>query len=142
MKAQVSLRINGLPSLEEKLRIVDLPVYPMRFASEHVVRILRNRGQMFWKCRNRKYVSYVNADAVDGTQDMADPRYMIDIATYKRMHPDKELERSLAGNSAENVQELEPEHMQNDKPNLGDDFFMCLPTSIPGFNMQKKQWSM
>ncbi|KAK6216195.1 mitochondrial dynamin GTPase Msp1 [Pestalotiopsis sp. IQ-011] len=30
--------------------------------------------------------------------------------------------------------------MDEDYPDLGDDFFMCLPTTIKGFNMQKHEW--
>lgn len=31
--------------------------------------------------------------------------------------------------------------MNEDEPNLEDDFYMCLPTNLHGFNMQKKEWS-
>jgi len=31
--------------------------------------------------------------------------------------------------------------MLNDQPPQRDDFLLCLPTSIPGFNMNKKDWS-
>jgi hypothetical protein len=30
--------------------------------------------------------------------------------------------------------------MSEDNPDLADDFFMCLPTSMIGFNMDKKEW--
>lgn len=133
--------MNSLPSLEEKFDITDLPIYPSKFANREVFKALRSRGRMFWECRTRKYVSYTNADAADGTQDIADSRYMIDIATYKQMHRGKEPELSVARNGTETEDELESEHMECDNPKLGDHFFMCLPPSIPGFNMQKKEWS-
>lgn len=63
---------------------------------------------------------------------------MIDIATHKQMHPDDKLDPEL---ERDRRWELEPEYMSQEDPELGDDFFMCLPTSIPGFNMQKKEWS-
>lgn len=79
---------------------------------------------------------------------------MIDIATQKRLHPNPELQRDSKGElEAEYMSqdgtelerdtelELETEYMSQDFPELGDEFFMCLPTSIPGFNMQKKEWS-
>ncbi|KAG6356761.1 hypothetical protein INS49_014635 [Diaporthe citri] len=132
--------MNGLPSLGEKFKIIDLPIYPSEFANREVINALRSRGRMFWECRTRKYVSYMNTDAADGTQDIADSRYMIDIATYKQMHRNKEPERFVARDGAETEDELASEHMACDNPKLGDDFFMCLPPAIPGFNMQKKEW--
>ncbi|KAF4886196.1 ATPase family AAA domain-containing protein 3 [Colletotrichum fructicola] len=33
-----------------------------------------------------------------------------------------------------------PGFMHDDDAELDDEFYMCLPTSIPGFNMQKKEW--
>lgn len=140
MKSEITLRMNDAPSLKDKFNIIDLPIYPMRFGSEQVVQTLRDRGRMFWKCRIRKYVSYANTNAADDTQDITDSRYMIDIATYKRMHSHEDHGRSQGGSDAETENELESEHMAQESPKLGDDFFMCLPTTIPGFHMQKKEW--
>jgi hypothetical protein len=55
---------------------------------------------------------------------------MVDMITYKQMHSDMDskdpdFSRGLEG---------------DDHP-LDDSFFMCLPATIPGFNMQKKEWS-
>lgn len=59
---------------------------------------------------------------------------MIDMVTYKQMHPE-------ARRSEENSSRiLDPAMMSQDDPNLGDDFFMCLPSTIRGFNMRTKQW--
>lgn len=85
-------------------------------------------------------MSYIKADAADGTM----PRYMIDMATYKLfkgIHSDKELQASLAEGGANIDYELESDHILYDDPDLGDDFFMCLPASIPGWEMQTRQWS-
>lgn len=61
---------------------------------------------------------------------------MVDIATHRQMHRDEKSDRP----SARAKEELEAEYMSQDDPQLGDEFFMCLPTIIPGFNMQKKEW--
>jgi hypothetical protein len=37
---------------------------------------------------------------------------------------------------------LEPGMMDQENPPYGDEFVMCLPTKIPGYNMQKKDWSI
>lgn len=62
---------------------------------------------------------------------------MIDIATYKNMHEPHDKSAHIDTGAEE---ELEAEYMSQDEPRLGDEFFMCLPTSIPGFNMQTKAW--
>ncbi|KAI8168695.1 hypothetical protein K4K49_000312 [Colletotrichum sp. SAR 10_70] len=47
------------------------------------------------------------------------------------MHPDSDaIKDKHAG----------PGFMHDDDAELDDEFYMCLPTSIPGFNMQKKEW--
>lgn len=64
-------------------------------------------------------------------------RFMVDIATHKQMHPNDKSDRV---HPRPEEDELEAKYMSQDDPDLGDDFFMCLPASIPGFNMQKKEW--
>ena len=64
---------------------------------------------------------------------------MIDFTTHKKLHGDTAVQK-------EREIRPEPGHpnhprvMSQDNPNLGDEFFMCLPTSIYGFNMDKKEW--
>ncbi|KAF2868401.1 hypothetical protein BDV95DRAFT_128201 [Massariosphaeria phaeospora] len=38
--------------------IVDLNIYPIKYASEELVEKLQRRGEMFWKCRKRCLVAY------------------------------------------------------------------------------------
>lgn len=65
-----SLRIKNIPSDKEKeIKITNLDVYPSRFAEPDILQKLRARGDMFWKCRKRRYVCY--DDAVDDTMNMA-----------------------------------------------------------------------
>jgi hypothetical protein len=56
---------------------------------------------------------------------------MIDMETYKRMHPSQISDFRA---------DLEKETMEQDDPPLGDRFYMCLPVHIIGFNMQNKEW--
>lgn len=60
-------------------------------------------------------------------------RFMVDIAIYKEMHP-------LDANTAPKRNDLGSTDMSQDRPPLGKEFLLCLPTTIPGFNMQKKEW--
>jgi predicted DNA-binding protein (MmcQ/YjbR family) len=62
---------------------------------------------------------------------------MIDYATYKKIH---------AGESKKSTQrshddDLGPEVMSRDEPPQDAGFLLCLPKTIPGFNMNKKEWS-
>jgi SpoVK/Ycf46/Vps4 family AAA+-type ATPase len=59
---------------------------------------------------------------------------MIDIDTFNEMHPPgKEYKR--------NRNDLGPDAMQKGQPPPGgDDFILCLPATIPGYHMKKKQW--
>lgn len=61
---------------------------------------------------------------------------MIDIATYKQMHTADRQE------NPSNKDALSEEIMASDDPPRIDGFLLCLPTTIPGFNMNKKEWSM
>lgn len=58
---------------------------------------------------------------------------MVDIAIYKEMHPPD-------AQSPPKRDDLGPTDMSQEEPPLGEEFFLCLPTTIPGFNMQKKEW--
>lgn len=46
----------------EVIAIHELIVFPIQYAPPEVVAKLRRRGQVFWKCRNRAYVSYREND--------------------------------------------------------------------------------
>ena len=49
-------------SLNEKIAITSLDIYPLRFASKEIIQALRHRGQMFWLCRKQCLVSYNEKD--------------------------------------------------------------------------------
>lgn len=57
---QHSLPIGGLPSLSHAFKICELNPYPKKFSDEDVdiTEVLRERGNMFWRCRDRNYVCY------------------------------------------------------------------------------------
>lgn len=71
------------------------------------------------------------------TASQSDPRFMIDISTYNQMHSGPS-EKSSHHPSDD---DLGPDVMSRDEPPEEDDFLLCLPNTIPGFNMNKKEWS-
>ncbi|KAI8626648.1 hypothetical protein F5Y19DRAFT_217040 [Xylariaceae sp. FL1651] len=133
-KISFSIELKQPPSLTRKFRIQDLSIYPARFADINDIDAIRRRGKMFWSCRQRNYVCYKGAE-LDGPQNMSDPRFMVDTATFKQMHPANERLGQIP-----NRDDLGPDIMSQNEPDLGDQFYMCLPTTLSGFNMQKKEW--
>ena len=56
-RREAELRIPW-PSKNDVTAITDLQVYPLKYAKAGLEDKLRNRGERFWGCRGRKYVSY------------------------------------------------------------------------------------
>ncbi|KAI1171842.1 hypothetical protein F4777DRAFT_563917 [Nemania sp. FL0916] len=129
-----SFTLRTPPTSKRKFLIKDLSFYPARFANDDEIMAIRQRGKMFWKCRHRRYVCYKDTE-MNRLNSISDPRFMIDTATYKLMHPSPEGEGEMPNHDG-----LGPEIMSQDSPGLPDGFFMCLPTTLSGFNMQKKEW--
>lgn len=50
---------SGGPFHSRPIRIAELEIFPLRFAPKIVVEQLRHRGKMFWQCRDRLFVSYI-----------------------------------------------------------------------------------
>ncbi|KAL7911733.1 P-loop containing nucleoside triphosphate hydrolase protein [Trichoderma velutinum] len=135
-KSFSDLSIEDLPSETDNFLITDMSVYPIEFASQEIVTALRKRGNMFWKCRTRHYVSY-SGKAENAMQSSMDSRFMIDISTYKQMHRNEGKETEQESTDREN---FPFQHSFEHNSKLEDDFILCLPPSIAGFNMQTKEW--
>ncbi|KAI1061472.1 hypothetical protein LB506_011912 [Fusarium annulatum] len=140
-KLSEKLSIQDLPMTlrdeMEEFNITDLPLYPVNYASHEAPEALQRRGRLFWKCRFRHYVA-LTEETSDDVQDPIVSRFMVDITTHKKLHRDanSHAQRQLSPDASE----LDSRYMLQENPELGDDFFMCLPTSIFGFNMDKKEW--
>jgi hypothetical protein len=46
------------PSVQDKVAITDLPIYPLKYATPDVQALLESYGHTFWLLRHGKYVSY------------------------------------------------------------------------------------
>lgn len=125
----VSFNIAG--GRNEILLIKDLEFYPIRYADPHLVSKLRERGLQLWKSRSRRYVSYRSEGSVDDAKS-TDLRYMIDPATYKKLHKNDVHLKPLRD-------DLGPECMSAQEP-PPDPFLLLLPSTINGFNMRNKKW--
>ncbi|KAF4339550.1 AAA family ATPase [Fusarium beomiforme] len=125
------------PDLNHEFEIESLSFYPQQFASADLVQLLLDRGRMFWQCRERKYVSTSELGG-DVLQNSMDSRFMIDMETYKYMHPKAAAEAVIP--DVEVTDTIGPHNWDRVKLSSSDDFIMCLPTTIIGFNMHKKEW--
>ncbi|KAJ0163707.1 hypothetical protein CTA2_2540 [Colletotrichum tanaceti] len=120
--------------------ITSLSVYPARFAKDSVVEGLRKRGKMFWACRHQKYVSYVK-EAYDAARPVSGSRFMVDLETYKKMHPPPPTpQQQRPPQQSSNQKETLPLDMMSEIPPADDTFLMCLPSTMKGFDMDSKAW--
>ncbi|KXH32881.1 ATPase [Colletotrichum simmondsii] len=153
-----TLLLERLPTsrdVDESFEILRLPFYPVKYANPGVEESLRQRGRMFWKCRRRNYVhsrSFSDDDIRRSvrrfevnwlakarlTTPQADSRFMVDMWVYRQMHPTQNEHANARQHGP--YGDITPEHQQH-PPESGDAFFMCLPTTLLGFNMQKKEWT-
>ena len=63
-KGKNSAQTNGeehKPGPREK-KLVDLNIFPIQYAPAEIVEECRRRGKTFWKCRNRRLVSYRDSE--------------------------------------------------------------------------------
>lgn len=63
-KKSSHLRIH-VPTMKDEFPVTQMSVYPLKFASKEVQAALWQRGQMFWKCRRRRYVCYTSSTEED-----------------------------------------------------------------------------
>jgi hypothetical protein len=61
------------------------------------------------------------------------------MSTFKQMHPPKESKDETHFPTA---LELTPVELSQEKVPRDDSFVLCLPKTIPGFDMNKKEWSL
>ncbi|KAI9860340.1 MAG: hypothetical protein M1813_006229 [Trichoglossum hirsutum] len=116
---------------EEAIQISQLDIVPLEYAPKHLQSILEKRGRIFWQLRHKKFVTYHRYD--DDELNNIDERYMVDIETYKKLHPHSNV--SITRLRAD----LDAKEMASDEPPHGN-LLLLFPPTIPGYNMLKKMW--
>jgi len=134
-----------------RIRVEALKLYPLEYAPSDVRESLQARGQTHWDCRFHAYVSVNGYDAYGEekfvsrfagripskhllTYIRTNLRFMIDTATYNKLHP---KDKSAFGSDTSS--KLSEEEMKNDHP-PSHDFLFLLPSNIYGFHMIEKKW--
>ncbi|CAN9266537.1 unnamed protein product [Alternaria alternata] len=124
--------VSEWPSRSKQVTITDLSAYPIRFAVEGVELKLRQRGHMFWSCRDRKYVDYTVPLQGLGSQ-LTNLRYMIDMKMYRSIHsPEDDPPRQS---------ELTEDVLGDDEIPEGS-FALLLPATINGYGFHNKKWNV
>ncbi|KAJ6188294.1 hypothetical protein N7519_003202 [Penicillium mononematosum] len=130
-----SLPLHHIDS-DKECSITDLAVYPVKYAPEYLFRKLQRRGGIFWTFRTQKYVSY-QATEEENFQTVAEDRYIIDMKTYKRLHPDPDSNGYLNNDLRRNT--LDERVMAREQPPQ-EPFSMLMPPRVTGFNLRRKKW--
>ncbi|KAI0430410.1 P-loop containing nucleoside triphosphate hydrolase protein [Xylaria sp. FL1042] len=113
--------------------IASLSAYPLRYdPTRQLETTLRGRGTMFWACHKRCLVGY-DAPIVSFEIQVSNPRYMIDMSTYKELHL-KDKNQTI-----DTYDDLGEETMNLQEP-LEDPFLLLLPPKILGFGLHDKKW--
>ncbi|KAK4201930.1 hypothetical protein QBC40DRAFT_48233 [Triangularia verruculosa] len=112
---------------ERDAEIRSLQTYPLRFAKEEVRERLEKIGKLCWSSRVRKFVAYQEGNGLEAE------RFMIDCATYDKIHGNRKGESSrlsaIPGLS----------RISETTGPVGDEIY-AFPVIIKGFNIQRKTW--
>ncbi|KAH7346227.1 hypothetical protein BKA65DRAFT_585104 [Rhexocercosporidium sp. MPI-PUGE-AT-0058] len=117
--------------------ILDLNVYPLRFATEEIKARLLARGTRMWELRMPQLVTYKGMDFLQ-EKFINEGRCMLDYSTYKIMH-----RGAGAFNQKKDKAPLDydnfPETIGKDET-LSEDTAMLCPPNIHGFLLKEKVW--
>ncbi|CAI7619099.1 unnamed protein product [Penicillium pancosmium] len=114
--------------------IADLNVFPLKYAPQTIANALQKRGKTLWKCRTGKVVSY-KAQENEQYTEMGGERYMIDMETYRKLHPGGSGLDYIAGGSTR----LSADEMALNEP-PDERFCFLLPEKTKGYNLRRKKW--
>ncbi|EAU29357.1 predicted protein [Aspergillus terreus NIH2624] len=115
-------------SLHQASAIANLNVFPLRHAPKELSDLLQRRGSNFWKCRAKNLISYQPGDD-DEFSRMTDDRYMIDMRTFRTLHPHNAISRGRTSD------DLSLDVIRDDER-----FQYLLPPLIKGYNLRRKAW--
>ncbi|KAI1390037.1 uncharacterized protein F4822DRAFT_400596 [Hypoxylon trugodes] len=112
-------------SPDEKLKITDLEIFPLKYATETIRAALQRRGETYWKCRGQKLVDY-QSEPKDEME-----RYMIDYKTYEMLHKDSIYGGRTSTEENRAIHEvIGPE---------GDEIYI-FPQTVKAYNLRRKKW--
>ncbi|GKZ25936.1 hypothetical protein AbraIFM66951_002454 [Aspergillus brasiliensis] len=117
---------------DEEVALSSLEVTPLDYARPELREKLERRGNTFWACRKKKFISYSGGDDIDSLNNNSE-RFMIDFPTYRQLHPESKPPPTTTRT------EIPRERMDNDEPPTAPEIFL-FPPRIVGFNLRRKKW--
>ncbi|KAL7957136.1 AAA family ATPase [Trichoderma compactum] len=111
--------------------IAGLSIRPFRFVDKDTKTRLKTRGEWFWKCRERRMISYDGAP--QGLRHSSGERYMVDMVMYRDLHEFEYISRKHAS-----WRQVNEAMKQEDPPD--EAFIYLAPPTIKGFNLKRKKW--
>ena len=150
-KKQSIVHTVAWPSSDGLIAITSLEIFPLRYDTSGLENRLRKRGEQFWACRKRAFVSYDSPTPTFDVQTVSDlvavqlayvhstkalqvtPRYMVDNAMYRQMH-------QAEAEAPAQRKDLDREAIESDQP-PADPFALLLPATIRGYGLHDKKWS-
>ncbi|KAK5558784.1 hypothetical protein LTR46_002973 [Exophiala xenobiotica] len=114
---------------DEEIKLDSLVSCPLRYAADAVRSTLETRGRTFQRFEDKVFVSYQEEDDLGFSN--IDERYMIDMATYKRLHQDDESR--IPTNSSRSPGQTYPE-------SASDQSVYLYPPTVIGYSMCLKKW--
>lgn len=127
------LRLDVSQVNQEEQMVNSLNIYPLQFADLTLRDQLGKRGEIFWKCRFCRPMSYYE-DASSDRLNTHGERYMIDMKTYQKIHASNISLKS----SISEFKMTEEEMAADDPPD--NQFKYVVPLMMKGFNLRRKKW--
>ncbi|KAK5434086.1 hypothetical protein LTR34_003598 [Exophiala xenobiotica] len=116
---------------DEEIKLDSLVSCPLQYAADAVRSTLETRGRTFQRFEDKVFVSYQEEDNLGFSN--IDERYMIDMATYKRLHQDDESR--IPTNSSRSPGQTYPE-------SASDQSVYLYPPTVIGYSMCLKKWDV
>ncbi|EHK99106.1 putative Lon protease [Glarea lozoyensis 74030] len=136
INSRLTLSVDDSDKIEHAIK--ELNIRPIKYASREDVKTLQKRGEMFWKCRERHFVSYQERGRGDlHSASSSEERFMIDLKTFRDLHPEEEKNKF-----DENVsfsESFDKNAMAQERP-PDPSFLYLLPQKIIGYNMRRRKW--
>ena len=123
------------PTNPEEIPINSLSASPLRLDKTGLRETLVKRGQEFWRCRNRRLVSYKAPVPTIFELQVTNPKYMVDYKTYRQIHP-----FHFKDPLATEAEMLEQGVTMDAEEPPNDDFSILLPDTIVGYAFHDKKW--
>ncbi|KAK8039917.1 hypothetical protein PG993_008328 [Apiospora rasikravindrae] len=121
-----------------EMRIDDLDVYPLRYATEETRQMLLENGNMFCALSSEpRLVSYQGPNYPGDHSYPTESRFMLDYQVYSKFHAHSEAFQSTEQRKA--PYDRWPDSLQI-SAKLPDAYTILLPPGIYGFFLKEKKW--